>query len=222
MQTFTKIYEQAIALHGSEKELKKYLPKVRTAGEIKQLSDAYCLGQMSIRIFQAGLNQKMIINKWPAFEEVFYGFDIDVVRMMSDEALESLMHEKRIVRHWGKIQSVRHNAQAIDELNEENGSFVEWLADWPPNNIVGLWKELKKRFKQLGGASGPYFLRRIKKDTFLLSDDVIRALGRWGAIDFVPKNQAQLKQVQDAMNQWHEESMLPFSQISMILARSIE
>lgn len=222
MQTFSKIYDQAIAINGSEIELKKDLPKARTAAEIKKLDDAFCLAQMSIRIFQAGLNQKMIINKWPAFEEVFHDFDIDTVRMMSDESLEALMHEKRIVRHWGKIQSVRHNAQAIDDINEETGGFVEWLADWPENDIISLWKELKKRFKQLGGASGPYFLRRIKKDTFLLTDDVVRALGRWGAIDFVPKNQSQLKQVQTAMNHWHEESQLPYCQMSMILARSIE
>jgi hypothetical protein len=84
-----------------------------------------------------------------------------------------------------------------------------------------LWSVFKKRFKQLGGASGPYFLRRIRKDTFLLTDDVIRALGRWGAIDFIPKNQNQLKQVQDIMNQWHEESQLPYSHLSKMLASSI-
>jgi len=174
------------------------------------------------QFFQAGLNRKIIDNKWPAFVEVFHQFDIEVNRLLSDEALEKLMQEKRIVRHWGKIQSVRHNAQVIHELNEEHGSFVSYLAEWPSDNIVGLWDDLKKRFKQLGGASGPYFLRRIKKDTFLLTQDVIKALMRWGAIDEVPKNKRQKQHVQACMNEWHEESQRSYCQISMILAKSVD
>jgi 3-methyladenine DNA glycosylase Tag len=177
---------------------------------------------MSRRIFQAGLNRKIIDNKWPAFEEVFHQFDIDANRAMSDEALERLMDEKRIVRHWGKIQSVRHNAQAIHELNEEQGSFVKYLAEWPSDNIVGFWDILIKRFKQLGGASGPYFLRRVKKDSFLLTQDVIKALMRWGAIDEPPKNKKQKQHVQACMNEWHADSQRPYCQISMILARSVD
>ena len=221
MQSFSKIYEQAVARSGGETALQKILPQPRTSSELKQLADAFCLSNMSRRIFQAGLSQKLIDNKWPAFEQVFYQFDIDAVRMLSDEQLEALMHDRRSVRHWGKIQSVRHNAQTIYEMNEEGG-FTTLIADWPGTDIVNLWALLKRRFKQLGGASGPYFLRRIKKDTFLLTDDVVRALGRWGAVDFVPKNKTQLKQVQEIMNQWQEESGLPYSQMSMLLARSID
>lgn len=222
MQSFSTIYGQAIARCGGEQALQASLPVPRSADEIRQLDDAFCLSNMSRRIFQAGLSQKLIDNKWPAFEQSFHQFDIDAVRIMSDEALESLMHNQQIVRHWGKIQSVRHNAQTIHDINEEEGGFTELIADWPGDNIVDLWVFLKKRFKQLGGASGPFFLRRIRKDTFLLTDDVVRALGRWGAIDFVPKNKAQLRQVQEKMNVWQQECGLPYSQLSMVLARSID
>lgn len=220
MQTFETIYEAALSRKGEA--LESLLPVPRTEKELKGLTDAFCLSNMSRRIFQAGLNRKIVDNKWPAFEEVFHGFDITAVRMMSDDVLQSLMDDARIVRHWGKIQSVRHNAQSIYDINEEQGSFVNYLAEWPADNIVELWDLLKKRFKQLGGASGPYFLRRVKKDTFFLTSDVIRALSHWGAIHEEPKNKKQKRQVQDCMNQWHEESQRPFSQISMILACSID
>ncbi len=222
MQSFDTIYHKTSVNYGGEKALKQILPVPRSEKELHALSDAFCLSNMSRRIFQAGLNRKMIDNKWPAFESVFSGFDIDVVRMMSDEDLERLMQDTRIVRHWGKIQSVRHNAQMIHEFNEEEGGFVNLIADWPANDIVECWHLLKKRFKQLGGASGPYFLRRIKKDTFLLTSDVVRALGKWGAIDTIPKSKTQLRHVQACMNQWHKESKLPYCQISMILACSID
>ena len=222
MQKFETIYSVAADLEGGVEALEALLPIPRTEKELKNLTNSFCLSNMSRRIFQAGLNRKIIDNKWPSFEEVFHQFDIDAVRMLSDEVLQSLMDEKRIVRHWGKIQSVRHNAQTIYEIDEEEDGFLNYVAEWPSSEIVEFWDVLKKRFKQLGGASGSYFLRRIKKDTFLLTQDVIRAMARWGAIDEEPKNKKQKKHVQECMNLWQEESQRPYCQLSMILACSID
>jgi|TARA_B110000046_G_scaffold161351_1_gene175025 3-methyladenine DNA glycosylase Tag len=222
METFETIYEMAVDMKTGVETLESLLPIPRTEKELKKLTNDFCLSNMTRRIFQAGLNRKIIDNKWPAFEEVFHRFDINAVRMMSDDELQVLMGEKRIVRHWGKIQSVRYNAQTIYEINEEEGEFINYLAEWPSSDIVEFWDILKKRFKQLGGASGPYFLRRIKKDTFFLTQDVIRAMAHWGAIDEEPKNKKQKKHVQDCMNMWQEESHRPYCQLSMILACSID
>ena len=65
----------------------------------------------------------MVAGKWPAFEEVFHGFEPHRVRAMADEDLEALMAEARIIRHWGKIESVRTNAAAICEIGEEAGGM---------------------------------------------------------------------------------------------------
>jgi 3-methyladenine DNA glycosylase Tag len=222
MKSFKYIHEVAMNRCGGSKALEELLPNPRSTKELKNLTDAFCLSNMTRRIFQAGLNRKMIDNKWPAFEDVFHHFDIHFNRMMSDEMLQALMMEKRIVRHWGKIQSVRHNAQTIHEFNEEQGGFLNMLAEWPSDNIIGFWDILKKNFKQLGGASGPYFLRRVKKDTFLLTADVTGALFRWGVINEIPKNKKQKQDIQACMNGWHLESGRPFCQISMILALSVD
>ena len=74
---------------------------------------------------------------------------------MSDEALEALLGDRRLIRHWGKLKSVRDNAAAMIGVAEEHGSFGAWLADWPGTNIVELWETLAKRFSQMGGNSGP-------------------------------------------------------------------
>ena len=222
MQKFETIYGMAADLEGGVEALEALLPNPRTEKELKNLTNSFCLSNMSRRIFQAGLNRKIIDNKWPSFEDVFHQFDINAVRMLSDEVLQALMDEKRIVRHWGKIQSVRHNAQTIYEIDEEEDGFLNYVAEWPSSEIVEFWDVLKKRFKQLGGASGPYFLRRIKKDTFLLTQDVMRAMARWGAIDEEPKNKKQMNHVQECMNLWQEESQRPYCQLSMILACSID
>src|SRR5215813_14561540 len=128
---------------------------------MKAVSDDRYLSQMSLRIFRAGLKHSLVDAKWPTFEEVFDGFEPRRVRAMPDEALEALLADARLIRHWGKLKSVRDNAAAMIAVAEEHGSFGAWLADWPGTNIVELWDTLAKRFSQMGGTSGPHFLRMV-------------------------------------------------------------
>src|SRR5256886_4246816 len=97
---------------------------------------------MPRRIFRAGIKPSRVDAKWRALEEAFKGFEPRRVRAMSDEALEPLLGDRRLIRHWGKLKSVRDNAAAMINVAEEHGSFGAWLADWPGPDIVGLWEEL--------------------------------------------------------------------------------
>ncbi|MDP6566577.1 MAG: DNA-3-methyladenine glycosylase I [Alphaproteobacteria bacterium] len=222
MTTFADIQAAAVARNGTLADLKKKLPKAKSAKALKAISDDRYLSAMSLRVFSAGLKHSMVQGKWPAFEEVFFGFEPHRVRAMPDEALEALMGETRIIRHWGKIKSVRANAAAICRIAEESGSFGAWLAAWPPERTVELWDELQKRFTQLGGNSGPYFLRMVGKDSFTASPYVIRALNHWGVYDGSGKGKRERAKIQEAFNDLAAESKLPLCQISMTLAQSIE
>ena len=202
--------------------LEARLPQPRSSAELKAVADDRYLSQMSLRIFRAGLKHSLVDAKWPAFEEVFDGFEPRRVRAMSDEAIEALLTDSRVIRHWGKLKSVRGNAAAMIALAEEHGSFGAWLADWPGTNIVELWETLAKRFNQMGGNSGPTFLRMAGKDTFILTQSVIAALKRWGAADTPPKNRKDRAAVQSCFNNWATETGRPLCQLSLILAASIE
>ena len=48
------------------------------------------------------------------------------------------------------------------------------------DGIVELWEALAKRFSQMGGNSGPSFLRMVGKDTFVLTHSVTAALEALG------------------------------------------
>lgn len=222
MTPFQTIYEEALFRQGDETTLKSKLPLPESKQELLKQGDNVYLSIMSRRIFRAGLKHSMVDAKWSAFEDVFHKFDINKVRMMSDEALEKLLQDKRIIRHWNKIKAVRANAQAMHELRQDYKSVGEYLANWPSDNIVMLWDDLKQRFTQLGGNSGPYFLRMSGKDTFLLTPYVIRALIYWNAIEKEPTGKKAKQQVQDVFNQWSEQAKRPLCQISMILALSID
>jgi 3-methyladenine DNA glycosylase Tag len=221
LSSFAPILDAARARHGAA-TLEARLPQPRPPSELRAIGDDRYLSQMELRVFRAGLKHSLVDAKWPAFEEVFHGFEPRRVRAMSDEALEALLADKRLIRHWGKLKSVRDNAAALLETAAEHGSFAAWLADWPTADIVGLWEALAKRFSQMGGNSGPSFLRMVGKDTFVLTHSVTAALQHWGAATAPPKNRKDRAQVQAAFNDWAAETSRPLCQLSLILAASVE
>ncbi len=222
MSEFARIWDRAVTLCAGEAALQARLPSYKSSDELAATADNEYLSLMSRRVFRAGLKHAMVDAKWPAFEQVFHDFDPHRVRFMSDEELEGLMQDARIIRHLRKIQSVRANAQAMYELAEQQGSFAHWLAAWPGEDCVGLWLYLARHFKQLGGQSGPYFLRMAGRDSFLYTDHVVRALNHWGAANGPLKNRRDRLQAQRQFCDWQQETGLPLCHISMILANSID
>jgi 3-methyladenine DNA glycosylase Tag len=132
------------------------------------------------------------------------------------------MQDARIIRHLGKLKSVPRNAQFILDVEKDKGSFGALIADWQVTDIVDLWTYLKKHGSQLGGLSAPRFLRMVGKDTFVPSYDVVAALNAQKIVDKAPTSLRDLAIVQNAFNQWHEQSGgRPMSQISMMLAYTV-
>jgi len=220
VSSFAPILDAALTRHGKA-GVEARLPHPKPPAELAATGDDRYLSQMSRRIFHAGLKHSMVDAKWPAFEEVFHGFDLRRVRAMSDEALEGLLGNARLIRHWGKLKSVRDNAAAMLEVASEHKSFGAWLAGWPGEDIVRLWETLAKRFSQMGGNSGPSFLRMAGKDTFILSPSVVAGLKHWAGMA-PPKNRGDRTAAQAVFNGWAQESGRPLSQLSLILAMSVD
>jgi 3-methyladenine DNA glycosylase Tag len=220
MRTFESIFAQAAARKGSE-TLESLLPEPKTAAQLQSETDDRYLAEMAKAVFRSGFVWKIIENKWPGFEEAFDRFDTMACAMLSDEDLEALTQDTRIVRHAKKIGSVRSNAQFVREVKDSHGGFGAYLAQWPEDDIVGLWDELKRRGARLGGNTGPYFLRFTGKDTFMLSADVVAALVEMEIVEKTPTSKKALAAVQEAFNQWRGESGRSLCQISRVLACSV-
>jgi len=222
MDTFESFRRRAAERHGGADAVTELLPEPADAQVMRERSDDRYLSLLSLRVFSAGLKHSMVEAKWPAFEEVFFSFDLNRLRAMPEPDVEALMNDRRLIRHWPKLSSVPVNARAMLEITKEAGSFGLWLADWPVENIVGLWAELSKRFRQMGGASAPYFLRMVGKDTFMLSPDVVRALVEAGVVERKPSGKRDLQRVQAAFNAWAEESGASLSAVSRTLALAMD
>ena len=221
MRDYKWLHEYCLNRFGSAETLEARLPQPRSADELRALSDDRYLSLLSLRIFRAGLKHSLVDAKWPAFEEVFFGFDPEKVVLMGAERLENLMQDARIIRHLGKLKSVPRNAQFILDVARAKGSFGALIADWPVTDIVGLWHYLAKQGSQLGGLSAPRFLRMVGKDTFIPSDDMVAALKAQKIIDKAPTSQRDRAAVQAAFNQWHEQSGRPLCQLSVMLAHTV-
>ncbi len=155
MTDFAPILKAAEARAGSASALGAGLPAAKSAAELRALGDDRYLSLMSLRIFRAGLKHSLVDAKWPAFEAAFGGFEPRRVRAMSDEDIEALLGDRGLIRHGGKMMAVRHNAAALCEIAGEAGGFGAYLAGWPAGDVVDLWDDLTKRFRQLGGKSAP-------------------------------------------------------------------
>ena len=221
MITFAKIQKAAERRLGKA-ALARRLPKVKSAAALRKVTDDRYLSLMSLRVFRAGLRHDMVDAKWPAFEKAFRGFEPRKVRAMSDEQVEALMGDRRLIRHLGKLKSVHANAAAMIELAAEQGSFGAYLADWPGDQVVALWEDLARRFHQLGGNSGPYFLRMAGKDTFVLTYSVVKALQNWRAFPGEPKGKKDRARVGEIFNAWAVETEMPLAHLSMTLAASVD
>lgn len=116
-------------------------------------------------IFQAGLNWKMITNKWPGFTEAFAGFDIEKVAGFGDEDVGRLMADKGIVRNRRKILATIENARTFTRIAGEHGSFKEWFAGLDKSdNYAGVMKELKKTFSHVGESTANIFIHTVGED----------------------------------------------------------
>lgn len=222
IKKFAVMYNRAAKTKGGEAELQALWPSTLAPEALKDIADDRWLSHMTKCVFRAGFVWRVVEHKWPEFEVVFSGFNPRGMAYLSDDRLGEMAKDARIIRNAQKINTVRDNAQFVLDIAEEYGSFGEFMAQWPSDDIIGLWALLKKRGKRLGGNTGAMVLRGMGKDTFMLTRDVCAALQAANVVDRPnPSNQTEMRAIQAAFNQWRDESGLLHSQISRTLAASI-
>ncbi|WP_250511936.1 DNA-3-methyladenine glycosylase I [Caballeronia sp. INDeC2] len=76
---------------------------------------------------QAGLSWSTILNKREGYRALFAGFDIDKVARFTDKDIERIVQDARIVRNRAKIESAVLNARAVQQIQQEHGSFADFV-----------------------------------------------------------------------------------------------
>ncbi len=220
MRSFDEIHAIAVSRKGSVEAVEANLARPKPPSEIAAIPEDRWLSQMTRSIFQAGFNWKVVDTMWPGFETAFKGFDPDLCAFMDDDWFETLIADRSIVRHGAKIRSVQSNAQFIRDLRTEGG-IARVVADWPDTDYFGLLDLLKTRGTRLGGMTGPYVLRFMGRDGFILARDVTARLIAEGIVEKPPSSKAARAAVQRAFDLWAAQSGRSLTEISRVLAQSI-
>lgn len=222
MKKFNLIYEAAAKRKGGEAKLKRLLTPVTASKQLAKIDDARYLAQLTRCVFNAGFHWRVISAKWAGFEDAFHHFDLGALLTKSPEEWEAYLEDTRIIRNWQKIETVFKNAIMIEETAEQYGSFAAFFANHPATDQVGLMKYLHKNGARLGGKTAQWFIRFTGKEGFVLSGDVVTALIASGVdISENPASQRDLKRIQEAFNEWQQQSQMPITHISKILSYSV-
>ena len=83
--------------------------------------------QLILEGAQAGLSWITVLKKREHYRRALAGFDVRKLARFDAKQVDALMQNAGLVRHRGKLESVALNARAFLAIQEEFGSFAQWL-----------------------------------------------------------------------------------------------
>jgi hypothetical protein len=114
-------------------------------------------------VFQSGMSWRVVEAKWGGFREAFAGFDPAAVAAFTDDDVERLAGDRRIIRNRRKIEATITNAQAMVAIeDEEPDGFVGWLRS--RGDFAATVAALRGEFRFLGDMGAYYFLYVVGED----------------------------------------------------------
>jgi len=116
--------------------------------------------RITLEVFQAGLNWRLILHKRRAFRKAFRGFDAAKVARMGPRDVERRMKDEGIVRNRLKIESTIENARRFLRIREEHGSFVKYL-DSIGSTKGKMQAALRRDFRFMGPLVAEAYLQSV-------------------------------------------------------------
>ena len=89
-----------------------------------------------LETFQAGLSWLMVWRKRDAFAKVFHGYDLEKMASMTEEDVERLAQDARIIRNRAKLRGAIKNAQATIKMREEGLGLADYFWSWTEGKTV--------------------------------------------------------------------------------------
>lgn len=94
---------------------------------------------------QAGLSWKTILHRREGYRRAFDGFDPSKVAQYDEKRYDELLKDERIIRNRLKIRSAINNARAFIRIQEEFGSFDNYIWGFSGGKpVVNHWKNLNE------------------------------------------------------------------------------
>jgi DNA-3-methyladenine glycosylase I len=122
-------------------------------------NELFC--RLVMEINQAGLSWETILKKEATFRLAYDNFNIAKVAAYTEADRERLLNDRGIIRNRLKVNAAIENAKTILHLQQEHGSFEQWLELHHPKTKDEWVKLFKKTFRFTGGEIVNEFLMSI-------------------------------------------------------------
>ena len=112
-------------------------------------NEKYLFEMLILESFQAGLSWECVLNKREDFRKAYDNFEIDKICKYDDKKIQELMQNEKIIRNKLKIKASINNAIVFKSIEEECGSFYNYLNAYFHNEII---YEINKTTNKLSDA----------------------------------------------------------------------
>lgn len=103
---------------------------------VANFEDQYLFEMLILESFQAGLSWECVLNKRESFQIAYDNFDIEKVINYDENKINELLENKNIIRNKLKIRASINNAKIFKCIQEEYGSFYNYLLTYTKNKII--------------------------------------------------------------------------------------
>ena len=111
---------------------------------VPTLDDASLFEMLVLEGAQAGLAWITVLRKREGYRELFDGFDANRIARYTDRKLEKLLLDPRIIRNRLKVFGTRQNARAFLAVQDEIGSFSDYIWDFVEHAPVqNSWRSMR-------------------------------------------------------------------------------
>lgn len=146
-------------LQGERKDLHSNYHDRYYGFPIQDDNELFC--RLILEINQAGLSWETILKKQANFRNAYSGFNVRKVSKYTDIDRARLLNDVGIIRNRLKINAAIENAKVILKIQQEYGSFLEWINMNHPKSPEEWVKIFKKTFLFTGGQIVSEFLMSI-------------------------------------------------------------
>ena len=123
--------------------------------------DNELFGRLILEINQAGLSWITILKKENNFRKAYANFNVKVVSKFNEKDIQRLLSDPGIIRNKLKVNAAIYNANAILTIQENFGSFKQWLDLNHSRNKAEWVKLFKNTFKFTGSEITNEFLMSL-------------------------------------------------------------
>ena len=82
---------------------------------------------LMMEVMQCGLSWDLMIRKRDIFQKCFDNFDYDKIARYTQSDIDRIMNTPGMIKSPRKIRAIIHNAQCLQKIRAEFGSFCAYL-----------------------------------------------------------------------------------------------